>query len=126
MKEVIRIVYETVDGKVFYNKEEAEKHEEKINDVKAFRVYAHPDLTEGRSGASFQGYLLVHVRNAHEMFAEEWCYRKYGNKVTFVQGVYGSNAIMTSWRLSPCSVFNVEDSKIIGRLEEDFVDKLWN
>lgn len=48
MKEIKSIIYETVDGTLFTDKKEAEKHEKRLLGRRFFRVYAHPDLTEGR------------------------------------------------------------------------------
>lgn len=60
------------------------------------------------------------------MFVEDWCYKKYGNKVTFVMGVYGSNTITYSWMVCNSLLEDIEEDKIIARLEESFVDKIWN
>lgn len=124
MEEVLTIAYKTIDGKLFESKEEAQKHEEQNQNLKAFKIFAYPDLTEGRSGPEFQGYLLVNAKSNHSMFAEHWCYEKYHNKIAFVMGVFGSNAIMENWYYTSCSLSEVNDS-IIGKVQEDFVEKLW-
>lgn len=51
MKEIKSIIYETVDGTLFTDKKEAEKHEKRLLGRHFFRGYAHPDLTEGRHDA---------------------------------------------------------------------------
>lgn len=124
MEEVKTIVYKTIDGKIFESKEDAQKHETKLGNLRAFKIYAYPDLNEGRRGAEFQGYLLVNARSSHDMFAEHWCYEKYKNKVAFVMGAFGSNAIMENWYYTRCDLSEV-DGNVIDRVQENFVDKLW-
>lgn len=89
------------------------------------KVYAEPDLNEGRNGPKFVGYMLVHANGYHSMFAEEWGYRKYGNKIAFIRGTYGSNAIVDSWFIRECKLKEVVSSEIIDKVEEAFVTKLW-
>ena len=45
-----KIIYTTSDGKTFEDKNEAEKHEKKLQAerIKIYRVHYHPDLNEGR------------------------------------------------------------------------------
>lgn len=125
MEEIKSITYRTIDGKLFESKEEAEQHEMKIRNVKAYKIYAYPDLNEGRRSAEFQGYLLVNSDGYHDMFAEYWCYEKYKNRVAFVMGAFGSNAIMENWSYKSCDVLEVQSEKIIGRVQDKFVPKLW-
>lgn len=124
MKEVTKLVYETEDGKVFENKEDAIKYEEKFLNVKAYHIFYKPDLIEGR-GLQEDGYILVHSRNNHKLFAEHFCYKEFGNKVGFVMGAYGSNAITTTWSISSCDLKSIDENKIITKIEEDFVEKIW-
>ncbi|HLO11329.1 MAG TPA: hypothetical protein VK190_03610 [Pseudoneobacillus sp.] len=126
MEILTKVTYKTTDGLLFEDQKEAEKHEKELNDVKVFKIYSGPDLTEGRHGPEFTGYLLIHANNNHDMFAENWCYNNYGNKVAFTMGVYGSNAILYRWRFQQCALDQVEPNKVIARLEEDFVTKLWD
>lgn len=60
MKKINKIVYEITDGLTFDNKDDAEKHEDKINNVRAFKVYFQPDLNEVEGGFQSSGYILVH------------------------------------------------------------------
>lgn len=125
MEEVKIVVYKTIDGKIFENKEEAEKHERNISNVYAFKIYYQPDLTEGR-GFQKYGYLLINANKKHEIFARHWCYERFGNEITFVMGVYGSNAITKEWSICHCPLNKVEDDKILDKIEEQFVNKLWS
>lgn len=87
VKEIIS--YQTVDGKLFTNKEEAEKHEKIVNNRKVYRINYCPDLTEGR-GLQKSGYIVVEGdKSAYlaDLLVENWCYVKWGNKVAFAQGV---------------------------------------
>lgn len=125
MREIKSVVYETLDGKIFKNKEDAEKHEQKLKGIKAYKIYAYPDLTEGRHGYQFQGYLLVNARNSHSLFVENWCYSKYGNRVDFIMGGFNSNAIMEKWSFVGCDLYLVNEAEILDKIEEDLVDKIW-
>ena len=40
-------------------------------------------------------------------------------------GTFGSNAIIKNWMVTNCKMEEVENDKIIGRIQENFVDKLW-
>ncbi len=128
MEEIKTVTYKTIDGKLFDNKEDAVKHEETLSKVKAYRICAYPDLTEGRHGYKFQGYLLVHTNAYQNLFAEEWCYKKYKSRVDFVMGAYGSNAIMVTWSYDevPLSSIDQNKDKILDRIEENFVTKIWS
>ncbi len=128
MEEIRIITYKTIDGKLFDVKEDAEKHEKTLTKVKAYKIYAYPDLTEGRHGAKFQGYLLVHADNNQDLFVEDWCYRKYKNKIGFIMGAYGSNAIMETWLYHevPLASVNLNENKILDKIEENFVNKIWS
>lgn len=112
------IVYETIDGKIFTDKEDAIKHEAKLNKICAFKIFVNPDLCEGRHGPRFAGYLLVEANSRHDLFVEHWCYSKYGNGISFVQGFYGSNAIIHTWNYSKCDINDVEQDLILDTLKD--------
>lgn len=124
MQKILTVTYKTIDGKLFDNEEDALKHEKAYQNIKAFKIFAYPDLTEGRNGPTFQGYLLVHAKSDHSLFVEDWCYRKYHNKVSFVMGAFSSAAIRENWYYLPCKLSEVDD-QIIEKIEEDFVTKIW-
>jgi hypothetical protein len=121
----MEVLYRTKDGKTFTSEREAHDHETAMDNVRTFEIYAHPELNEGAYPAKFQGFLLVNANDHHFRFAEDWCYKKYGNRIEFVQGVYGSNAIVENWRIvlhvGACST-----DKVIGRIEERFVKHIWD
>jgi hypothetical protein len=124
MKEIKKTVYVTDDGKEFTNRKEAELHETKTKDVKYFLVSYAPDLTEGR-GLQNKGILMVHSKGCQSMFAEHYCYQKFGNKIEFVMGVYGSNAITQNWSIREINKEQTANYPVLARLEENFVTKIW-
>lgn len=121
-----KIIYTTSDGKTFEDKNEAEKHEKKLQAerIKIYRVHYHPDLNEGR-GYNNIGYVYIHANSHHELFLQNYLCETFGNPISFVMGVFGSNAIMDSYTYSVCSEKEVKPDKILARIEENFVDKLW-
>jgi hypothetical protein len=105
------------------------RHESTTRNIVWFKVFAGPDTTEGRYGPRLCGYVAVHANGSHNMFAEHWCYKKYGSTVTFCMGVFGSNAVMSNWRverLDSTPEMGDEDCNILALIEERFVDKIWD
>ena len=71
MKEIKSIIYETVDGTLFTDKKEAEKHEKRLLGRRFFRVYAHPDLTEGRHNwkvEQISEFNLTDIKNSSDNY----------------------------------------------------------
>lgn len=124
MKEQQNTVYITDGGKIFSNKNEAINHEEKLNNVKYFVVRYAPDLTEGR-GLQKVGIVMVNARNKHKDFVEHWCYKQYGNRIDFCMGVFGSNAIVPCWNIFHADEKDLESYEVIDKIEEEFVNKIW-
>lgn len=116
--------YKTSDGELFDDKKEAEKHELELQKIKIYRVNYHPELNEGR-GYLDKGYVFIHANNFHEMFLKDWLHKKFGNPISFVMGVYGSNAIMDSYTWCEVTESEVEPNKVLARIEENFVNKIW-
>lgn len=125
MKEIQSTIYVTNDGKEFANKQDALKHEDRLENVRAFVVRYNPDLTEGR-GFQKSGIVWVHAKGSHHQFVEHWCYEKYGNKYAFCMGVYGSNAISLNWNIHKANEHDLNEYEVIHRIEENFVEKIWS
>jgi hypothetical protein len=125
MREVKSVIYITDDGKEFTNKNDALKHETKLKNVKAFLVRYNPDLTEGR-GFQKSGIVLVHANGNHKEFVEHWCYERFGNSITFVMGVYGSNAICGNWYITSATDNDINQFEVLDKIEENFVNKIWS
>ncbi len=119
------VQYQTADGKIFENIDDANEWEQKkTKNCKYFKGKYGPDLTEGRHGPSLDVYIQVRAKDSHFMFAKHAMYKVFGNEIAFVQGVFGSNAIIPNWSLgSLCDVTEVDfiNSKVIV-VEEKFVD----
>lgn len=122
-----RTIYTASDGKEFDNEKEAKEHDEKVirESIKVYKVYYNPDLNEGR-GYNNIGYVYIHANSHHELFLQNYLCETFGNPISFVMGVFGSNAIMESYTYSVCSEKEAKPDKIIARIEEKFVDKLWD
>lgn len=93
------VTYKTSDGKIFDTAQQAEKWEMRNKNVIGFQISHGPDLTEGR-GFMRKSNIKVRANANHLMFAEYAAYKIFGNKVAFVQGVFGSNAICPNWSLT--------------------------
>ncbi len=121
-----KIIYTASDGKEFDNEKEAQEHDEKImlESIRVYKVFYNPDLNEGR-GYDNHGYVYVHANNNHKQFLEYFLCNKFGNPISFVMGVFGSNAIMPTYTFLEVPGYNVEADEILARIEETFVDKLW-
>lgn len=117
-------IYRTSDRELFDDKKEAEKHELELQKIKIYRVHYHPELNEGR-GYLDKGYVFIHANNFHEMFLKDWLHKKFGNPISFVMGVYGSNAIMDSYIWYEVTESEVESNKVLTKIEENFVNKIW-
>lgn len=125
MEEIKTITYRTLDGKIFEDKDKATIHEKSLGNVKAYKIYAYPDLTEGKHSYQFQGYLLVNAETHHDMFVEDWCYRNYKNRIDFIMGAYGSNAIMEKWNYLECQLNVVKGDNVLDKLEDMCSPKIW-
>lgn len=112
-------VYISEDGKEFLTEKECLNHEDKMKSILHFKVSAYPDTTEGRMGPKHVGCIAVCAQRHHEMFAEFACFSIFGNRVTFVQGTFGSNAIMPNWKLDKTPSKNPQ-GKVIATVQDKF------
>lgn len=98
-------VYTTTDGKEFTDKKEAEAHEKALERITYVRVYHSPDLTEGRG---FCAATLVKFNGKDPFMMDalirDFCYRKWGRPVAFIQGCAATNA----WSYDIVEAKNVE------------------
>lgn len=119
------VQYQTADGKLFDNCDDANSWEQKkLENCTYFKGKYGPDLTEGRHGPNLDVYIQVRAKHSHFMFAKHAMYEVFGNEYTFVQGAFGSNAIIPCWTLgTECDVSEVdfENSKLIV-VEEKFIE----
>ncbi|MBX4152272.1 hypothetical protein [Paenibacillus lautus] len=70
-----------------------------MEETKYFLVEYRPDLNEGRYGFQKKGVVIVRAKNYHRKFVEHYCYQKFGNRIDFVMGSYGSHAITETWEI---------------------------
>lgn len=119
-------VYITLDFKEFYDEELAKTHEEALlGDIRCFKLYTNPDLTEGRHGPRFKGFALVKVARLAESFLRYEMYRKFGPEYDFVMGVYDSGKLMQNWYVEDCTFDEVEWKNVVLKIEEQNEEKLW-
>lgn len=116
--------YRTSDGEIFSDKHNAEMHEQNLQNIKVYRIDYHPDLNEGYSYYD-RGFVFIHANRYHEKFLKNWLYENLGNPISFIMGVFGSNAIMDSYIYYECNMSEVDENKILAKIEEKFVDKIW-
>lgn len=119
IKAETKIFYTRSDGKVFMREEHASAHESKLNDLVYYEIRYGADTCEGRSCLDKTAYVAVNAKSNHGRFITHAMYKKFGSPVTFVQGVFGSNAIMDYWSIvGKCPA--PEQSNVIMRVEDRF------
>ena len=116
------VQYECMDGMKFSTREEAEQHEEKLKQIHIYKVYAGPDLTEGRYGPKYKGVILINSPYYEEL-ARYWAYNSYGNEYGLIQGVVTKPQKM--WFLETIDkVYSVDD--ILAKIEDrNPVELIW-
>ena len=104
MKTKNSTIYIAEDGKEFTDEKSCLDYEKKVADelenTTFWEVVHQPDLTEGRG---YYGLTYLKVKKSSypktKDFVEDFCYRTYGRKITFVQGC----SPMVNWTLSESS-----------------------
>lgn len=114
IQELKKTIYKTSDGKVFEDREEAEKWEKRYANVEFFPIYAKPDLTEGRYGPQFVGFLMVDASWSRDLLAEHYCYRTYGSSVDFVQGAQP----IRNWRVGESQKEAPNEEAVIAKITQ--------
>lgn len=113
MKEITS--YQTTDGKLFTSLTEATKHEAILDSRKVYRIDYAPDLTEGRGLQKF-GFIVVEGDKSlwtANLFVENWCFVKWGNRVAFVQGTCPTE----NWQITKLgTVPEIHTDKILATL----------
>ena len=91
MKEVLTTVYKSFDGKIFKSKEECEEYEESKREIKDniryFRVYYQPELTETGCLQRLMFVAVYSKLNQLDVIIN-YCIKKFGYLGPSVQG-YG-------------------------------------
>ena len=117
--------YISTDGITFNTREACLQHEERIKNVKYFRVAHAPDLTEGR-GLKKRIIIAVHALSDHEVYVEHFCYAMFGNRHAFVMGHYGSNAMVYNWAATEINSETLEGQTVKYRIEDANVSEyIW-
>lgn len=95
MKVENQLRYIADDGQSFANEFECVEYErrlqEKENNTSYWQVWFAPDLTEGRGLQRCAVYELYYTGCFVEEHITDFCYKMFGNKVAFVQGVAETN-----------------------------------
>lgn len=112
--------YVSTDGITFSSKEECERHEILLTNVKYFRIVYEPDLSEGR-GWGKRIVVAVNTKVNHEKFVEHLCYEIFGNKIAFIMGHYGNKALIANWMIYEASKEDIEELEIKYRIEDVMV-----
>lgn len=124
MKEEMKTVYTTSDGKTFTDKEAAEQNERFLTNFRTFKVRFSPDLNQtGRLGK--EGHVHVHAKAHHKEMCEAFCYKKFGPRIDFVQGGKDSNALVVCWTIQEVPFTGVLDAPVIGIIEDRYIEKMF-
>jgi DNA-directed RNA polymerase subunit RPC12/RpoP len=126
-KQIIAYNYIADDGQEFLTEEDCLKYEATQKNVLAFKVHHNVDLTEsGRLDSC--SFILVNCPDPYyaQKFVRHYCFKKFGNEIAFVQGVYGGNAICDAWVIKSCLLSAVEPEKILAKIQPKFVDAIWD
>jgi hypothetical protein len=96
MKVENKPVYIAEDGKEFTDEAACKAYETELAKTTYWRVVHSPDLTEGRGhyGLSLFKFMYGGYMNPEEHMMD-FCYKRFGNKVEFVQGA----SEIRSWML---------------------------
>jgi hypothetical protein len=111
VREENKVVYTTEDGKTFFDKKEAQRHEDTLKNTKAYQVRYCPDLNETGT-LQKTGYIICNAQWGNDLWVEDWLYKKFGSRVAFVQGV----APTTNWTFQHIERNKVEAEKILATL----------
>lgn len=114
--------YKCSDGIIFNTEKEALDHEKKYDNV---IVYEVTQTTIDQ--VTTRNVLLVHVIANPTIFVEEWCYRNFGNRYMFKTSIHTSSNLFAAWayRLLDRKVKDLnENDIIIGRIEDDLIEKV--
>lgn len=117
-----KTVYTCSDGKNFTDQSEALKHEKKLEQIKYFEVSFGADTTEGRNCLQNTAVIAVNAKRSHKQFAEHAMYKAFGSPHAFVQGCFGSNAILPYWEIKTKLSGSPDNSDVVFRVEERFAE----
>lgn len=95
MTEKQKTVYVAMDGEEFDSKEECSAYEAEVKDIHIYTISFTPDTNEGK-GFYKTIRILSDLSNA---CMEHICYKCFGSKWTFVQGIESANTITENWSL---------------------------
>src|SRR5690606_7187450 len=95
----------------FLDEQQAKIHADSLNNTRYYQVRYGPDLTETGNCLKV-GYLTVKASWGHDLWAEDWLYNKFGNRIAFVQGV----APTEKWTFSRVELNRVDHEKILGSI----------
>lgn len=87
--------YVAEDGTRFGTKAACEAYEAELKSYSYFRVIHSPDLTEGRGWYGLTVLKVKAVQNGDEALVQDWCYKTFGGRAAFVQGV----SYTENWRI---------------------------
>ena len=117
-----KTVYTCSDGKNFTNEDDALKHEKKLEQIKYFEVSFGADTAEGRNCLQNTAIIAVNAKRSHAAFAEHAMYKIFGSPHAFVQGCFGSNAILPYWKIKGEISSDPDNLNVIFRVEERFAE----
>jgi hypothetical protein len=68
-----------------------------------FLVRHGADLSEGKGFRETSAVVVETDLMSHQLFVEDFCYKKFGKPVGFVMGRYSSSTITRMWKIAQTS-----------------------
>ncbi|GIN88674.1 hypothetical protein J6TS2_50600 [Heyndrickxia sporothermodurans] len=113
MKTEQATVFVTEDGKKFHDEAKAIAHEKSLNNTRYYKVRYGPDLNETGNRLKV-GYLIVKASWGHNLWAEDWLFNNFGNRIAFVQGC----APTENWTFGRVEVSQVDYSNVLETINK--------
>lgn len=125
MIEKTTTVYVAKDGTEFTDKAKAKAHEKKLDSMQMWSVTHGFDCTEGRG---YYSKTYLHTVGASKDEVEDYCYRTFGRKVVYVQGVERHKQAGWILRLIEDKESHVKKGSTFGLTEGSYKERklVWN
>lgn len=108
--------YKTSDGELFPDERSAGRHEQEIAGIKTYFIkHMH---------GSRSGFVMIHAKRRHEMLLKQWLYCTYGNSILYTENM-NSDTIKEAYGYEECDMVDVDENRILVRIEDECMEKIW-